>query len=127
MSDKKANPVGRPTKYKPEYCQTLIDHMESGLSYECFAGVISVSKQTLYDWEKVNPEFIDAKKIGLGKAQLYWEKVGNAGMYMGGKDNPFNSTIWIFNMKNRFNWRDKQETTHDITEEAKKLVIDMGN
>ena len=45
---------------------------------------------------------------------------------MGGKDNPFNSTIWIFNMKNRFNWRDKKETTVDVSDDVKKLVIDMG-
>jgi hypothetical protein len=122
---KPTNPVGRPTLYKPEYCEKLIEHMASGLSYECFGATIRVARSTVYEWEKF-PEFSDAKKIAFDQSMLYWERCGNEGMYMGGKDNPFNSTIWIFNMKNRFNWRDKKETTHDVSDDVKKLVIDMG-
>jgi len=123
---KTVNLGGRPTLYKPEYCQMLITHMSEGLSFESFAGLVSVSRQTIYDWEKANPEFLDAKKLAMEKNRLFWEKVGVQGMFMGGKDNPFNSTVWIFNMKNRFNWSDKKETSHNLTEETKKLVIDMG-
>ena len=67
---------GRPTSYKPEYCDMLIRHMRSGLSFESFAGVVGVSKQTIYDWEKVNPEFLDAKKKGAALSNLFWEKIG---------------------------------------------------
>ena len=35
-ADKERNPVGRPTKYKPEYCEMLIEHMSEGLSFESF-------------------------------------------------------------------------------------------
>lgn len=118
--------TGRPTKYKEEYCQKLIEHMESGFSYESFAGLVGVSKQTIYDWEKVNPLFLDSKRIAFEKSRLFWERCGIEGMFMGGKENPFNSTVWIFNMKNRFNWRDKVESTHDLTEETKKLVVNIG-
>jgi hypothetical protein len=124
---KPVNPVGRPTKYKKEYCDMLIGHMKSGLSYETFGASIDVDRATVYNWEKSNPEFLDAKKRAFDQCQLYWEKAGNAGLYMGGKDNPFNATVWIFNMKNRFNWMDKKEQTHSISEETKKLVIDMGD
>jgi DNA-binding transcriptional regulator YiaG len=43
---------GRPTKYKRDYCAMLISHLKDGLSFESFGGVLGVSKQTLYDWEK---------------------------------------------------------------------------
>jgi len=107
MSKDTKNKGGRPTKYKQEYCQLLLDHMEQGLSYETFCAVIGVSKQTLYDWEKANPEFLDAKREAFAKCLLFYEKAGHAGML--GKITGFNATTWIFNMKNRFNWRDKQE------------------
>lgn len=106
------NAVGRPTLYKPEYCELLIEHMGSGLSFEAFAGVVGVCKKTLYDWEKANPEFLHAKSEGLEKARLFWEKLGvnNIINESFGKDGSrsLNSTVWIFNMKNRFGWRDKQ-------------------
>ena len=95
----------RPTKYKPEYCDKLIQHMSEGLSYESFAAVISVNRDTLYNWEKVHQEFFDAKKEGFSQNLLFWEKAGLAGM----ADKSFNSTVWIFNMKNRHMWKDKQE------------------
>lgn len=124
MSDKKS--VGRPTKYKPEFCKMLIEHMEQGFSYESFAGLIGVCKQTIYSFEK-HTEFLDSKKIAFEKNRLFWEKAGITGMFMGGKDNPFNSTVWVFNMKNRFNWSDKKETTHEVSEQASKLIINLND
>lgn len=81
--------------------------MEKGLSFEAFAGLIKVSKQTLYTWCEKHAEFKEAKEIGEGLAHLWWERTGIEGLFMGGKDNPFNATVWVFSMKNRFGWRDK--------------------
>lgn len=119
------NKVGRPTKYKSEFCEMLKDHMSQGYSYESFAGLIGVCRQTVYSFEK-HSEFLDAKRQGFELSRLFWEKAGIQGMFMGGKDNPFNSTVWVFNMKNRFNWSDRKETTHDLTEETKRLVINLN-
>lgn len=98
---------GRPTKYKPEYCDALIEHMSQGLSYQSFAGVIGVSIECLYEWERTYTEFSDAKKEGIQKCMLVWEKIGINGAL--GKIKNFNSASYIFNMKNRFGWRDKQD------------------
>lgn len=106
---------GRPTSYKKEYCGQLIDHMAQGLSFESFAGICRVSKQTIYDWEKANPEFLDSKNIGLELNRLFWEKLGveyiRDESTAGVGSVKLNATVYIFNMKNRFpkEWRDKQE------------------
>lgn len=108
---------GRPTKYRKEYCALLLEHMKDGLSFESFGGIVGVARHTLYDWEKVHPEFLHAKKEGESGSRLYWEKVGRDGLYNETiKDGDgmtvtksINATIWIFNMKNRFKWRDKTE------------------
>lgn len=102
--------LGRPTDYKPEYCQLLIEHMGNGYSFEAFAAVVNCNRDTLYEWVKVNEDFSDAKKIAMERSRLFWEDIGIKlckGVLMGGS-----ATAYIFNMKNRFKneWRDKHET-----------------
>ncbi len=99
---------GQPTKYKPEYCEQLIKHMSEGMSFESFGGILQVDKQTLYNWREMHSEFFDSYKKGLMISLAFWEKIGNAATL--GKVPGFNATSWIFNMKNRFKWKDRIET-----------------
>lgn len=120
------DPVGAPSKYKPEYCQQLIEHMAEGLSFESFAGIIEVNRDSLYEWIKVHQEFSDAKKIAVDKSLHFWEKLGlnniiniseseSQGEGFGrSSSRSLNSSVWIFNMKNRFGWRDKQPDEDSI-------------
>lgn len=126
---KKANPVGRPTKYKPEYPEMLEEHMASGLSFESFAGLVSVDRETIYTWTEKHPKFLDAKKTGIEKGRLFYERIGIEGMWKQKdydddgniiSDRQLNTTNWIFQMKNRYDWRDKTEVS---TEEEKPFVI----
>lgn len=96
-------------KYKKEYTDLLIKHMSEGLSFESFAGLIGVARSTLYDWVDTIPEFAAAKEEAWARSLLHWERVGKEGMFMGGKDNPFNATVWVFSMKNKFSWSDRVE------------------
>lgn len=111
--------IGRPSKYKKKYCQMIMDHLDSGYSIESFAAVVHVNQDTIWEWIKVHDDFSEAVKRGRAYCQLYWEKIGMTGMM--GRIVGFNPTTWIFNMKNRFNWQDKVETS-DPT--ARKLVDD---
>jgi hypothetical protein len=54
------HPGGRPSEYRPEYCQAVIDCMAQGFSLTAFAGSIRVAKDTIYQWVKVYPQFSDA-------------------------------------------------------------------
>jgi hypothetical protein len=103
---------GRPPKYKPEYCEMLIDHMSSGLSYETFSAVIGTHRSVLYNWEKMHPDFLDAKKKAVEASQAFWEKIGLAQAVGDKQYGKGNTASWIFNMKNRFNWADKQEVSN---------------
>jgi hypothetical protein len=113
---KKTNSVskkmGRPSLYQPEYCQMLIDHMDEGLSFESFAGVIDVCTDTLYKWsdedcEQFHEDFFEAKKCAFAKNLLWWEREGIRGLWSS-REGSFNSSNYIFQMKNRHKWRDKQ-------------------
>lgn len=113
-----SNPIGRPSKYKPEYCEMLLAHMDQGYSIESFAGVVDVCKDTVFEWINVHPDFSDAVKKGKAKSQLRWEEVGRE-MMMGRVQN-CNSAIYIFNMKNRFGWRDQPK--EDVESDKNKTL-----
>jgi hypothetical protein len=108
MPKPKARP-GQPTKYRPEYCEELVRHMQTGLSFEAFAGVLEVSLDTLNEWANVHPAFSVAKKEAFQRCRLFWERLGIAGS--AGKIPHFNCGAWIFNMKNRFRneWKERHE------------------
>jgi len=114
---------GRPTKYKPEYCQMLIKHMAEGLSFECFGALVDSCEDTLYEWVKKYPEFSESRKKGIMFCRLFWEKMGRAGA--AGKVPMFNNATWIFNMKNRFAWRDVQDINHQFDERIGKIKIEI--
>jgi len=113
-------PPGRPSTYRPEHCPALEDHMEKGYSFESFAGTIGVHRDTLYAWEKSHIEFSDAKKVGIEKGRLFWERLSI--LAAAGKIKGFNATVWIFTMKNRFEWRDKVEHSGDDAKPIRVIV-----
>lgn len=103
-------PGGRPSKYKPEFCEQLISFMSEGYSFEAFAGEIEVAIDSISKWVNEHKEFSEAKKIGQAISRKWWETAGQNGMYAG---KAFNPTVWIFAMKNRFGWKDQLALSTD--------------
>lgn len=125
MSDK--SKIGRPSSFDPDFCEMLIEHMSQGLSFESFGAVAECCKQTLYTWTENFPEFLDAKRRGTEKSRMFWEKLGidhviniteneRNGNSSSSFSKSLNGTVWVYNMKNRFGWRDKQpDEASDVT------------
>jgi hypothetical protein len=124
---------GRPTKYKKEYCEDLIEHMAQGFSFHSFGGKLLVSARVLFDWLDRHPEFQEAKAVGEYACMYFWEKTGIAGTH--GKIKGFQQASFIFNMKARFakyGWRDIPEDpdklkSSDRTELAKRLIETLSS
>jgi len=98
-------PGGRPTVYKPEYCDEMIEYARTGGFYNNFAGRIGICVQTLYNWEKVHPEFLESKGIAKAACLHWWDERAREGLF----DKSFNTTIWVFVKKNIDGWADKSE------------------
>ena len=125
-----AQPVGRPTKYRPEYCQMVIDHMAKGYSFEAFGADVDCGKDTLYEWAKVHPEFSDAVEKGRIRSLKFWETLGMNGTV--GKPNyyidaitgkktatdKFNSQTYALHMANKHKWVSNKT---DVTTDGEKL------
>lgn len=90
---------GQPTAYDPKFCDDLVEHMGKGLSFESFAGKCNVCFKTLYNWAKLNPEFLQAKADGEAKGLETLESAGAAGMYGQAK---VDFRFWQLKMKVRF-------------------------
>lgn len=108
----KSAPVGRPSKYRPEYCQQLHEALKEGLTYEAFGGRIGVCRDTLYEWESKHPEFSDARKVGRGLSEAYY-----IGLLQGIARGDFgeartNAAAAIFLAKNVCGMRDQREVAH---------------
>lgn len=101
-------PAGRPTDYKPEYCDHVIDWGAAGKSVTWMAAELGISRECIYEWMRVHPEFSDAIKKARAKAQQWWEDAGQNAMSAPG----FNASIWSKSMAARFpeDWREKTET-----------------
>ena len=65
------------TTYIPpdNLCQMLGTHMCEGLSFTSFAGVLGISRQTLYNLLDKYPEFKTTREVCEMKALLFWEKI----------------------------------------------------
>jgi transposase len=146
-SGKQPVKIGRPTKYRDEFPDMLEKHMAKGLSIEAFAGVISISKDTIYRWvdeKKGHKAFSDAFKRGKAKTILYWEsfvKKAAKGQRMQMKDektgepifdekgNPVylkpNVPLLIFVLKNQIGWEDKV-TIKEKTETRKSFKLNYS-
>lgn len=117
----------------------LIDHMSQGLSFDSFGADVMATRATLYNWTHEHQEFLDAKNLGEVLSLKFWERLGVAGA--AGKIPNFNVGAFVFNMKNKFGWRDKWDVsvqgqighevkhTHEIDgakliDELKRILID---
>lgn len=103
--------MARPTKYKPEFCDAVVEHMTTGASLTSFAAEIDVARSTINEWMEANPEFSEAVKRGKAKCAAWWERKGREGA---SGESAVNPTLVIFGLKNMAadDWRDKQEHAH---------------
>jgi transposase-like protein len=119
MSDK--NPVGRPSKYDPNYGQQAIDFMKDGYSVTALAGHIGVARSTIFEWAEQHQEFSDSLRKAQALAALWWEnKLRDVAMTGEG-----NVTAAIFGVKNRSReeWRDRHEVDHSSTDGTMKPSV----
>ena len=116
---------GRPTKYKPAYCNLIIDYfrrdhtVQKTISHtnkrgetwtvcrevanrlptiEEFSGLVGISKQTLHNWTRQHPDFQHAYTMAKQFYAAFVIDLAARGF--------LNSTFAIFLAKNTMGWHD---------------------
>lgn len=117
-----AKRTGRPSKYKPEYCEAIVAAAKKGDTFEMFACDLGVHIDTLHEWAKVHPEFGYAKKLAKQHMVVGMQKLGFAAM--NGKVPGFRDAMWIFWMKACHGWSESgpmdQDDEHELEFEEPK-------
>lgn len=107
----KKNPVGRPTKYKPEYCEKILELAKEGKGWVSWALACGVDRPTLYAWGDQHPEFLTALKEAKLLEQLWWEEVGRSSVH----EKHFQSVIWRTSMQARFREDYTERKVQEVT------------
>lgn len=118
--------VPAQSRYDPDFCHELIEHMAKGYSFDSFAGTAQVTVTTLKRWREKYVDFADAAEIGWAKRLQYWETVGLR-LAATGKGN---ASAWTRVMESQFGWgRQLQLPGPDgqIEDELRRLTDDELN
>ena len=103
-------PAGQPTKYKPEYCDLIIEVAEKG-GWLCeMAEACDVHRNSFDNWAEVHPEFLEALQRARQKAQAWFEREGREGL----KAERFNAPLWQKHMsaRHRKEYTERRDVDH---------------
>lgn len=56
-----AEPVGRPSKFNPEICASIIKAIHDGMPYSITAEANGISERTLYDWIELGKKHLSER------------------------------------------------------------------
>jgi transposase len=108
-------PVGRPSLYKPEYCEEVIALGKIGKSVEQISANLGLSLRVLYDWRDKHPEFLHALDDAKTYEQAWWEEQASAYMVENKESDRLNATLWSRSMAARFPKKYRESTKTEIT------------
>ena len=99
-------PLGRPSDYRPEFCETAIAMGQNGASKVDIADALDTTVKTIYNWMAQYPDFLRAMERAEQKAEVWWAEQGKKALWTPG----FNSSVWSRSMAARFprSWRENK-------------------
>ena len=118
MAKKKENkkPVGRPLitleDLGNDWSERMRNLSKDGASIVELAVMLDISRETFYALSERDKEFSYTVKKCKQLCEVWWLKSGRKNL----ENKDFSYTGWYMNMKNRFNWRDKQDVTSNDQE-----------
>lgn len=100
---------GRPSGYRPEFCDLVLGLGEEGKSFTQMAVATGHDRASLLRWKEEHPEFRTALTRALERSQCWWEEQGQNGIF----SREFNAALWHKNVASRFreDYADRKEVT----------------
>jgi transposase len=108
-------PVGRPSKYDPDYCERVIALGKLGKSIEQIACELNVGTRTIYEWRDVHEDFSRALEMAKEFEQNWWETIAQTHMIEEKDCAKLNASIWSRSMAARFPKKYRESTKTEIT------------
>lgn len=103
-------PAGRPSEYKSEYCDAVIEYGKLGKSLAWMAAKLDVSRECIYEWQRVHPAFSDSMARARLHSQAWWEDFGQDNTMLPPGAGTFNAAAWGKSVSARFpdDWRENK-------------------
>lgn len=101
--------VGRPSGYRPEFCELVLELGKQGKSFTQMAVATGYTKASLHGWRDQYPQFATALARAIELSQQWWEEKAQAGL----GDRNFNAALWMKIAASRFreDYADRKEVT----------------
>ncbi|SIQ08196.1 hypothetical protein SAMN05880582_101656 [Rhizobium sp. RU20A] len=89
---------GRPTLYREEYCDLVVELGKQGKSVSEWASAIGVARSTLWEWSQTYDDFSAALMRAKTEEQAYFERTARENF----DNRNFNANLWIKSAQARF-------------------------
>lgn len=109
---------GRPSEYRPEYCQAVIDFMGQGYSLTAFAGSIRMSRDTVYRWIREHTDFSDA----VARARPARVAALEAKLLRARKGAETSAAVFALKNADPLEWRDVRSVDHQHSMKVEQLT-----
>ncbi|MEK7603870.1 MAG: hypothetical protein AAB461_01990 [Patescibacteria group bacterium] len=94
----------------------ILKEMEAGASKQEVKVLLHISNDLFERFMKESKEFSETVYYGVELAEAWWLKQGRINL----NNKQFNYGSWYMMMKNRFGWKDRQET--DVTSQERPIA-----
>ena len=113
----------KDVEYRKELFRKLQDHVAQGFSVSSFE---HLSEDSIKKYCEIFPDEFrrDDLEESMRKSKTFWEGIGLAqaqGKCLG------NSRSWIYNMANRFGWRERQEIEAKHDAQVQVSIVDYAS
>jgi hypothetical protein len=117
---------GRPqkdlTELPEDWYDYILTEMEQGASLEEVKAHFGISNDLHTRWMKDEKEYSETIKRGVELSHAWWLLKGRKNL----ENKEFSATLWYMNMKNRFNWKDRQDVTTNDKDLPTPLLSGMS-
>ena len=96
------NPVGRPSKYDPIYCNKVLEYGALGKSFEQMSALMGIGITTMKRWREEFEEFRTALEDAQALSQTWWEDHAQSYLIEHKDGEKLNTGLWSRSMAARF-------------------------
>jgi hypothetical protein len=120
-------PVGRPSLYRQEYCQEIVEFCAKGYSIGAWAGRKGIARSTINTWGAQHPEFSEAVEVAKGQKLANWEDKMLRARDDAKTTGP-QATLITFGLKNMgaVDWRGEPEPQQQPSEQHRHIHLHMS-
>lgn len=116
--------AGRPSKFKPAYCNEVITHMSEGASLTSFAAEIGVCRATITVWMNEHPEFLASVNVAKAKCAAWWERVNRSIAKDGGGTGSAQACALGLKNMARDDWVERSEVDVNVKDSLAETIAE---